>query len=70
MTPPEGIDSSIFSTCTSRSSFARVGDGRVGLHPTDMPLISDHCTGDPPAINGSEIELTEEVEPGAPEVID
>jgi hypothetical protein len=27
-----------------------------------MALIADRCTGDPPALNGSEVEVTQEVE--------
>jgi len=35
-----------------------------------MERIAPHCTGEPPTLNGSVVEVTDEVAEGEPEVSD
>jgi hypothetical protein len=42
----------------------------VRVHPNDMALIASHCKGDPPTLNGSVVEVADEVPEGAPEVVE
>jgi hypothetical protein len=42
----------------------------VRVHPNDMALIESHCKGDPPMLNGSVVEVSEDVAEGSPEVIE
>ena len=37
------------------------------VHPNDYELIAPRCEGDPPTINGSAVDIPDEVEEGSPE---
>jgi hypothetical protein len=41
----------------------------VLVHPNDMVRIASRCEGDPPMLNGSPVEVADDVAEGSPEVI-